>query len=228
MTGFGWWLLQHSLGATVLALLATALAKGLRRRPALLHALWLLVLLKLTLPPLLWWPWSISVPAIGWDAPVISAETADIPHPSHHRARGDGREPFALLGPVDAALDAPELSRLPTELAELEPNPSRAHSFWTMVGMLALAVWMVGSFVVAVYQAKKIVRFARRSPRHASTCRAFGTGAPGRSGFGGASPADCRSARFGVALYLVLGMGAPALAPSFTNVTRAIPRDYRS
>ena len=49
--------LWNAVGATLLALVATA-AGRLYRRPAVLHALWLLVLLKLLTPPL----WSVDVP----------------------------------------------------------------------------------------------------------------------------------------------------------------------
>src|SRR5438046_913360 len=47
--------LGNAVAATALALVAAALGR-IARRPALAHALWLLVLLKLLTPPLVWLP----------------------------------------------------------------------------------------------------------------------------------------------------------------------------
>src|SRR6516165_10864558 len=44
--------LSNAVAATVLALVVACLARPLARRPAILHCLWLLVLLKLVTPPL--------------------------------------------------------------------------------------------------------------------------------------------------------------------------------
>src|SRR5271163_2605799 len=43
---------SNALSATLLALVVAGLSRPLARRPAILHALWLLVLLKLVTPPL--------------------------------------------------------------------------------------------------------------------------------------------------------------------------------
>src|SRR3954453_7775764 len=48
--------LGNALAAALLALAAAAGTYLFRRRPALVHGLWLLVLLKLVTPPLLWIP----------------------------------------------------------------------------------------------------------------------------------------------------------------------------
>ena len=55
--------LTNAVMATVLAILA-ALASKLCRRPAVAHALWLLVLLKLLTPPLLWIPIDVDEPEL--------------------------------------------------------------------------------------------------------------------------------------------------------------------
>src|SRR6516162_5557315 len=50
--------LANALAATVLAILVAVLARLLARRPAVMHCLWFLVLLKLLTPPL----FEISLP----------------------------------------------------------------------------------------------------------------------------------------------------------------------
>ena len=56
--------LSNAVSATFLALLVACLGRLLARRPAILHCLWLLVLLKLVTPPLyeipIPWPESLS------------------------------------------------------------------------------------------------------------------------------------------------------------------------
>ncbi len=55
-----WWLAQQTSTTALLILMATLICRLLPRRPALHHALWTVVLLKLLMPPLLAWPWSAS------------------------------------------------------------------------------------------------------------------------------------------------------------------------
>lgn len=64
--------LGNAVMAACLALLAALPAARLCRRPALTHALWVLVLLKLLIPPL----WSVPLPGL-W-SPSVSARNASI------------------------------------------------------------------------------------------------------------------------------------------------------
>lgn len=54
------WLLENSLATALLAVVVLAAGRGLRNRPALAHALWLIVLVKFLTPPLISWPWPIE------------------------------------------------------------------------------------------------------------------------------------------------------------------------
>ena len=58
---------SNAVAATVLALVVTCLSRPLARRPAILHGLWLLVLLKLVTPPIyevpIPWPLARRPPA---------------------------------------------------------------------------------------------------------------------------------------------------------------------
>src|SRR5438874_11619377 len=73
MTDMLWWLVQNTVVAAVLAGFV-ALACGVARpRPAVRHALWLVVLLKLPTPPLISWPWTaydIAQPVLQTLAPA--------------------------------------------------------------------------------------------------------------------------------------------------------------
>ena len=57
--------LSNAVAATVLALVVACLSRPLARRPAVLHWLWLLVLLKLVTPPIyeVPIPWPMRSPA---------------------------------------------------------------------------------------------------------------------------------------------------------------------
>jgi len=55
------WFIENFLAASVLTLVILTVQRGLRSRPALKHALWLLVLVKLVTPPVYNWPWAIEV-----------------------------------------------------------------------------------------------------------------------------------------------------------------------
>ena len=60
--------LSNALSATFLALLVACLGRVLARRPAVLHCLWLLVLVKLVTPPL----YEVSIP---WPEPLYAVAT---------------------------------------------------------------------------------------------------------------------------------------------------------
>ena len=58
-----WWLLQNTVTAALLAGVVCALCRLGRFRPAVRHALWLVVLLKLLTPPVVVWPSLSQAPA---------------------------------------------------------------------------------------------------------------------------------------------------------------------
>src|SRR5258708_19289018 len=71
-TLFRSWILSNLLLASVLALAAFFLQRGLRR-PALAHAVWILVLVKLVTPPL------VTLPVIGRS----EEHTSELQSPDH-------------------------------------------------------------------------------------------------------------------------------------------------
>ena len=54
-----WWILHNSVSAGVLAAAVAGLGRLVRLSPAVRHALWLIVLVKLVAPPVALWPWPV-------------------------------------------------------------------------------------------------------------------------------------------------------------------------
>src|ERR1700730_10310003 len=63
-----WWLAQNVVIGAILAVLVAVACRVCRFRPAVRHALWLIVLVKLVAPPLLPWSWPVAEPRVP--APV--------------------------------------------------------------------------------------------------------------------------------------------------------------
>jgi beta-lactamase regulating signal transducer with metallopeptidase domain len=149
--------LSNVLMAAVLALPAAAVAR-LGRRPALAHALWLLVLLKLLTPPL------IPVPILG---PGGEPEAGD-------QIAADTRPgpPAGAAGPLAGDLlgvALPAVAEAPGELApalaigEPAPDCAAADSRWRAI---LVTVWLGVSALWFVWAALQVRRF-RRLLRHA-------------------------------------------------------------
>ena len=76
-----WWFAQTTLIAGGLAVLATLGGRWKRFGPEARHALWLVVLIKLALPPVVAWPWGLpdTWPARAEAAPIASPAPAPTP-----------------------------------------------------------------------------------------------------------------------------------------------------
>jgi beta-lactamase regulating signal transducer with metallopeptidase domain len=159
--------LSNAIVAAVLAIVALVAGRLCRRRPALAHGLWLLVLLKLLTPPLVdvRLPWPAS-PAPLPDAAPEPAE-ASVPEEIPQA------EPIAVLPAdplpaADAALpiaaDVPVIVAAPEPAAPEPPAPSPpAGPRWPAV---VLAVWAAGSLAWFVLALRRLAAF-RRLLRHA-------------------------------------------------------------
>jgi beta-lactamase regulating signal transducer with metallopeptidase domain len=147
--------LSNALTATLLAL-PVALIARVGRRPALTHALWILVLLKLVTPPLvalpLPWPDPLAADAQEVVPPRVDVGAAPLPQPQD-------LPPFLEEpGAGDAAEEAHE--GLPRQRqAEAVPAPP------TPAGpdgkSLLLAVWLTGSALWWLTACLRVARFRR-------------------------------------------------------------------
>ena len=144
--------LSNALAATVLAVGVAVLARLLARRPAALHWLWLLVLLKLVTPPL-------------FEVPIVI--------PATEGARGETiglavDEPMAVTGPIDPET-AEEQIRAELQVLEVSDGSLAAIrdevSFWEqwpriLVPWLTIA-WLIGTGITLVVAAVRVARFRR-------------------------------------------------------------------
>jgi beta-lactamase regulating signal transducer with metallopeptidase domain len=151
------WLLSHTAGVLLLMLLVVALCRWRSPGPAGRHALWLLVLLKLLVPPLVAWPWPI---------PVLPGETADparrsvASHDEGSTSPGE-HEPTAL----------PPVSLSPAGLSDIAISPQGhgepladerwAAIPWDRLRLAGAAVWLGGGAAVALVQWRRLRRLRR-------------------------------------------------------------------
>jgi len=157
--------LSNAVTATFLALLVACLGWVLARRPAVLHCLWLLVLLKLVTPPL----YEVAIP---WPRPfaAIQEPAQSVNFVTVERMAGIVEH----LTPVPEAIEetelpAEEIILEPTPVADrlAVPSPSRpaigSLAAWLVAhGMTLVAmIWLAGTVAVLVLSAKRVRRFHR-------------------------------------------------------------------
>ncbi|MDB5305231.1 MAG: antirepressor regulating drug resistance protein, partial [Phycisphaerales bacterium] len=123
--------LTNAIAAAVLAALAAGAARVVRR-PALTHALWVLVLIKLLTPPI----WTI--PMQRWLAPAAPAV------PAH---------------PAITAVDSGPVS-IPVNLSSQPIRPKPARPWQWLPGTIG-GVWLAGSAACLIIAATRWARFTR-------------------------------------------------------------------
>ncbi len=142
--------LVNAASATVLAVLVVGLGRFLARRPATLHCLWLLVLLKLVTPPI------FEVPILDRISRFASNEVLSA----------------KLESSSDAALAENQLTIAPESVSEdlvtamlegsPEGNPEQARSWpsWRSALLPWVAcIWLTGTAVTLVLAAVRVYRF---------------------------------------------------------------------
>jgi len=157
------WVLLHTAGVLLLALLVLAVSRWGRLGPAARHALWLLVLLKLLAPPFLSWPWPLPVlPSDRRQAPTAPGEETpwmDLlgqgrPDTARQTERPEtARDDMALsLVIIDQTADAPTAGE-------------RVGFRWDRFLDAAAVVWLCGGLAAAFVQLRRLMHF-RRWLRH--------------------------------------------------------------
>ena len=100
-----WWFAQTTLVAGGLAALAAAACRSRRLGPEARHALWLVVLIKFAIPPVVAWPWPVPD---AWPAPGDPGRSSEVPPPTRP------------VEPEPEPSPAPE----PSPIAELPAGPA--------------------------------------------------------------------------------------------------------
>ncbi len=139
--------LNNALSASFLTLLVACLGRLLTRRPAVLHCLWFLVLLKLVTPPL----YEVSIP---WIKPFQAAAETDR---SEIVVSVDPTEATALASPVESIPIESHTSSL-AWLRTWPPTTSFRAVGWIWLGGIAatllLSAWRIRQFQLLLREAK--------------------------------------------------------------------------
>lgn len=143
-------MLEYAIGNTLLAIplavIAWAIGRG-RRNPSIAHFAWVLVLVRLAMPPVAAVPWlSIDLPG----AAVVRAAPATASGATASASRGASDGPPSRA-PAPAASDAPAEGSPSAAATDPAVDP------WLLLG----AAWLTGTVVVILVSAVRIARFAR-------------------------------------------------------------------
>ena len=176
------WLTETTVIALGLASAAIVVSHLRSVGPTTRHALWLVVMIKLVTPPLLSWPWAISLPISNWfvsstlkelephEVPVITTMWTD--------QSKLGVKPMVVASTLNPADDLThrvfgDLMSEPSGMwvAWSEAPPAVLQRGWvkyrglskrSQLAWSAGSAWLFGSLFLAVGQAIRIVRFRRR------------------------------------------------------------------
>jgi beta-lactamase regulating signal transducer with metallopeptidase domain len=178
-----WWLAQNTMVAAILAGFVALVCVLARPRPAVRHALWVLVLVKLLTPPLISWPWTawdIGQPVLRWLTPHNPPVAQTVPPNEPVVPAGFDAQPPQTEGEIVLVPVNPQEESLPAT-AELDPTKPLLQSSdseepgghkerlsdiqetasLTIVS-LGTKVWLMGTVVMGLWQAWRIGRFHRR------------------------------------------------------------------
>jgi beta-lactamase regulating signal transducer with metallopeptidase domain len=195
------WLLQNTVLAGLLASAVALLCRWKRVGPALRHALWVLVLLRLVWPPgVVTWPWHLPALPVSQPAVAAPAEPRDIATASTASTPADGVLEGVEIVRVENA-EEPTAAAAPAEVgpaAMSAPLP-----WWTVAWWAGVSVWAAGAVVVAarhLHGLMKLLRVVRRAePATAGAIRHV----------------DETAARLGIRpprVRVVAGLGSPLVA----------------
>ncbi|HSU65834.1 MAG TPA: hypothetical protein VLJ39_03085, partial [Tepidisphaeraceae bacterium] len=113
-----WWTFQNLVTTGLLAGLVWLVCRVTRIGPVARHALWLVVLLKLLMPPMVAWPWRVP-------DPVARLMPQDLPRVVQVEARVNTVEPTPSLPDVVGETQVPFLPEIPSE-PQVEGPPAPA------------------------------------------------------------------------------------------------------
>ncbi|HEY7158146.1 MAG TPA: M56 family metallopeptidase [Gemmataceae bacterium] len=151
------WVLLHTAAVLLLAIVVLIVCRWPRLGPAARHALWLLVLLKLLVPPFVCWPWPLPVLPNARHQTMAASDEAvplvDLLDRSGSSAANADRQ----TEPSDVVLDGMALS-----LSDIDRTPvvtERAGFHRDRLLDVAVLVWLCGGLVVAFVQLRRLTRF---------------------------------------------------------------------
>src|SRR5262245_56580939 len=155
-----WWLAQNAILAGILAVLVAVVCRVGRFRPAVRHALWLIVLLKLVTPPLLAWP-GVALTVATEPEPQAPLALPDEPSQTFEIFAPMTIDAIISLVPSDTPAAGGESNPPLSTPAAPEPTPS-ASLAWQWPDWLAPVagnVILLGAAAMALVQLVRVHRF---------------------------------------------------------------------
>jgi beta-lactamase regulating signal transducer with metallopeptidase domain len=175
-----WWLAQNAVMAAILAGIVTLVCRAGRLRPAVRHALWLVVLLKLVTPPLLHLPCpSLSFAPLAARPEIAPVDASFVEMAPQTPPPAAGEEAWTVVTPdlaptTDAAqgqkspchsLCGPGISARPPLTGRNARATSSAWPWPAVLVAIAVGIWLAGTAAVTALQLLRIVRFRLRVGR---------------------------------------------------------------
>lgn len=155
-----WWLAQHVVSTALLVAAVAALSRPLRTRPALIHALWVIVLIKFLTPPIVAWPLSLkqfvavnATPVESRPSPSVDLsllESMKLPSPPVENSWVAPIEPASAPVVIE---EQPTPVHVPQQAVIQEPLIAS----WDWLTWFSSA-WLIGSLIAAWIQASRIWR----------------------------------------------------------------------
>jgi beta-lactamase regulating signal transducer with metallopeptidase domain/flagellar motility protein MotE (MotC chaperone) len=160
--------LSNAVVATALALVAAFASFMWRRRPALVHGLWLLVLLKLLTPPLAWIPIPASIAATPKTPPPAEEVIPPPTPPPEEPTRDADIVESELASALDVYDPAVEPSSVPEQRDAEKAAPPPAPIAEKALALelpdwrpMLLSVWLAGSVGWFLLAGIRVARFSR-------------------------------------------------------------------
>jgi beta-lactamase regulating signal transducer with metallopeptidase domain len=142
MNAILWWLVETSAVTAVMLPVVAVLCRLFERRPAVQHALWLVVLLKFATPSIVGWPWQV--------ADLLRSATSLMPSSSDSPSMAVlSAEKSIHTFNVVAEGDTTWVGR---GLGNLGSTPGELH----VITATLLSVWLVGAFLYALRQYRRV------------------------------------------------------------------------
>lgn len=181
---FWWWIAQHVATTAVLVGVVLAVCRALPARPALRHALWVVVLVKFLMPPGVAWPWPVQalIPRFAVEPVATELVIDDVearppaalePSPflaealaasaSHAEPLDQPAAEVAVETPTNEPEPIETLASIPPAIAASTAQPTNAArpamgatDWLRLVQWIACALWAVGSITVAARRLAQI------------------------------------------------------------------------
>jgi bla regulator protein BlaR1 len=147
------WCAETLVLALVMTSIVMVATRWRRFGPAARHALWLVILIKMVTPPLVYWPWSRS-----WEMPTqievpIASETLSPETPFD-------TEQSLNIDDEELVVSQPILNR---HVATPRPEPRPVVRDWSAIlnvsARVGFGVWLLGSLVLITANGRRILRF---------------------------------------------------------------------